>query len=60
MTLKPLFSEVIFWLQSKVGNKIKVVGMALSKTIPPQDWDPSLTHSDFVKERIDNNNKNDD
>jgi hypothetical protein len=51
------FNKVLFWLQSKVGNKIKVLGIALSKTIPPEDVDPNLTHSDFVKERIDNNNK---
>lgn len=43
------FNRLIFWLEEKVGTRIKIIGTALNKTRPPEDVATTLSHREFVK-----------
>ena len=47
------FNKTIFWLEEKVGPRIKVIGVALLQTRPdPVDADEAaLSHKDFIKKQ---------
>ena len=47
------FNKTIFWLEDKVGIKIKVMGDALKLTRPSEDTnDKTLTHSEYIKKNL--------
>jgi len=48
------FNKLIFWLEEKVGSRIKVVGVALSKTHPPESTSTPMTHHEFVNNELEN------
>jgi len=43
------FNKIIFWFEEKVGSRIKVIGVALSKTHPPENDIALLSHREFIK-----------
>ncbi len=48
------FNKLIFWLEEKVGSRIKVIGVALSKTHPPEGKSISMSHHEFVNNELEN------
>lgn len=46
------FNKVIFWLENKVGTRVKVVGGALAKTRPHEDTSTLLSHKEFVMNEL--------
>ena len=46
------FNRLIFWMENKVGSRIKIIGTALSKTHPPTDGTNLLSHRDFVQNEL--------
>ena len=42
------FNKTMFWLENKVGTRVKVVGGALARTHPPADASTLLSHKEFV------------
>ncbi len=46
-------NKLIFWLEAKVGARVKVVGTALGKTHPPEG-DLKISHRAFVKSMAQN------
>lgn len=42
-------NKLMFWLEGKVGNRIKVVGVALAKTHPPEN-SVMVSHKAFIQE----------
>jgi len=47
------FNKLIFWLEKKVGVRIKIIGAALGKTHPPEDTTTLLSHQEFVRNELD-------
>ena len=43
------FNKLFFWLEKKVGSKVKVVGEALLKTHPPVAGALNISHRDFIR-----------
>ena len=51
------FNKTIYWLENKVGVKIKVMGDALKLTRPSEDEnDKLLSHSEYIKKNQDSKN----
>lgn len=46
------FNKLIFWLENKVGSRIKIIGAALGKTHPPEGGTSSVSHREFVKNEL--------
>ena len=46
------FNKAMFWLENKVGTKVKVVGGALAKTHPPEDASTLISHKEFVMNEL--------
>lgn len=44
-------NRLLFWLEKNIGPRIKVVGVALGKTQPPEDR-VILSHRDFIHKNI--------
>ena len=44
-------NKLVFWLENKIGSRVKVVGVALGKTHPPEGG-TVLSHHDFLKSNI--------
>ena len=42
------FNKTIFWLEKKVGTRVKTVGSALAKTQPPEGVSTPISHKEFV------------
>lgn len=51
------FNKAIFWLEKKVGTKVKTVGVALGKTRPRDDVSNALSHRDFVRSELSQDSK---
>ena len=50
------FNKTIYWLENKVGVKIKVMGDALKLTRPSQDEnDKTLSHKEYINKNLDSN-----
>lgn len=47
------FNRLIAWLQQKVGVRVKVIGLALSKTQPPENLISGMSHREFVEKQLD-------
>ena len=48
------FNKIIYWLENKVGIRIKVMGDALKLTRPSEDVnDKTLSHAEYVKKNMD-------
>lgn len=47
------FNKLIFWLEEKVGVRIKIIGTALGKTHPPDDTTALISHQEFVRNEFD-------
>lgn len=47
------FNRLIAWLQQKVGVRVKVVGLALSMTQPPENFISGMSHREFVDKQLD-------
>lgn len=45
------FNKTVFWLEEKVGPRVKIIGNALEKTRPDPtvDGEEMLSHKDFFK-----------
>ena len=50
-------NKLMFWLENKVGNRVKVVGVALAKTHPPQA-SIMLSHRAFIQALAENKQVN--
>ncbi len=48
-------NKLVFWLEKTIGPRVKVVGVALGKTRPPQDG-TILKHNDFIKANLQEKN----
>ena len=47
------FNKAIFWMEEKVGPRVKVIGLALEQTRPDpvNAGDEILSHKDFIKKQ---------
>ena len=46
------FNKAMFWLESKVGTRVKVVGGALAQTHPPENGSTLISHKEFVMNEL--------
>jgi len=46
------FNKLIFWLEKKVGTRIKIIGTALGKTHPAEGRPTSMSHREFVDNEL--------
>lgn len=49
--------SLFYWLETKVGSRVKVIGKALAKTHPPDSSNGAvrLNHKEFVRREIEQN-----
>jgi len=46
------FNKLMFWLEAKVGSRIKTMGVALGKTRPSEVDATSMSHREFVRTEL--------
>jgi len=46
------FNKLIYWLEEKVGSRIKIIGVALGKTHPPEGVSTPISHREFINNEL--------